>query len=107
MEKVGGPLKELLARLRLTEPMEGWRAVELWPDVVGERIAARARAVGFRGGVLVVEVENPVWMSELTYLRKRLIEELNRQLGRDIVQEIHLRPAGRRGGPQPDPPGAS
>ena len=52
MDRIGGPLKDLLARLRLSGPMVGWRAVELWPEVVGERVAARTRAVAFREGTL-------------------------------------------------------
>lgn len=93
MERVGGPLKDLLARLRLSRRMEGWRAVELWPRVVGERVASHARAAAFRDGVLVVEVESTAWMNELAYLRTRIARDLNRELGSETVREIRLQPA--------------
>lgn len=93
MERVGGPLKDLLARLRLTPRMVGWRAVELWPKLVGERVASHAKAVAFRDGVLVVEVESTAWMNELTYLRTRIVRDLNRELGSDTVREVRLQPA--------------
>jgi len=97
MERVGGPLKDLLARLRLAPRMQGWRAVEMWPQLVGERVAAHARAVAFRDGVLIVEVGSTAWMNELAYLRTRIVRDLNRELGSDTVREIRLQPAA--GGP--------
>lgn len=106
MERAGDALQDLLHRLRLSEPLEAWRAVEIWPEAVGEKIASRARAVGCRGGVLTVEVESPVWMAELTYLRRKLAEELNRRLGSEVVREIRLRPSGGRDSRSPDRTGA-
>jgi len=93
VKKIGQPLERLLKRLGVAETMHGWRAVELWPEVAGERVADHARAVGFRDGVLVVEVDNPAWMNELTYLQRRFAAELNKRLGEDIVREVRLRPA--------------
>lgn len=95
MDRINGPLRDLLARLRLSEPLVGWRAVELWPEVVGARVAARARAVAYREGELIVEVDSATWMSELTYLKGHVIAEMNRRLASEAIREIRLRPAGR------------
>ncbi len=97
MERIGGPLKDLLNRLRLNEPMAGWQAVDLWSKVVGERVASRSRAVAFRDGLLIVEVESPTWMSELTYHKRRIIRDLNAKLGgKVVVREIRLQPAAEK-----------
>ena len=102
MDRIQKPLKDLLDRLGLKEPMEGWAAVSLWDDVVGERVAAHSHAVAFRDGTLVVEVDSASWMNELSYLRRRVAEELNRRLGKDLVQDIRLQPAESAGrGPVP------
>jgi predicted nucleic acid-binding Zn ribbon protein len=93
VRKIGGPLQDLLSRLDLADPMTGWRALELWPEVVGERVAARARAVSFRDGQIWVEVESAAWMNELTYLRDRIAKELNARLGGEVVRGIRLVPA--------------
>jgi predicted nucleic acid-binding Zn ribbon protein len=96
MDKIDGPLKDLLTRLRLDEPLLGWQAVGLWDEVVGERVAARARATSFREGTLYVSVENAVWMTELSYLRRQMAEELNRRLGAEVVREIRFQPPRER-----------
>jgi predicted nucleic acid-binding Zn ribbon protein len=101
MKKIEGPLKDLLGRLDLTDPMVGWRAVEIWPEVVGERVAANARAVSVRDGVLMVEVESAAWMNELAYLRARIAQDLNARLGDEVVKSIRLVPASNPGGKPP------
>ena len=90
MKKVGGPLQGLLTQLKLDRSIEGWRAVELWPSVVGTQVAARAQAVSFRDGVLLVQVANASWMNEMIYLRRRFQKEINKQLGEDVVTEIKI-----------------
>lgn len=93
MERIDGPLKGLLSRLRLMEPMMGWRAVEMWSEAVGHRVAEHCKAVAFHEGTLVVEVDSHAWMNELAYLKRRIIGDLNHRLDHEVVKEIKLRPA--------------
>ena len=97
MHRIEGPLSDLLRALHLRDPMAGWEAVGIWPDVVGERIAAHARATAFRDGVVMVEVDTPSWMNELAYLRRRIVNDMNERLGKTVVTEIRLLPAGNSG----------
>ena len=94
MERISDPLKNLLSRLRLSRPITGWEAVELWSTTVGERVAAHTRAVAFRDGTLVVEVDTTSWMNELTYLERRIKTQLNERIGSEVIRAIRLRPAG-------------
>ena len=96
MERIDAPLRDLIRRLGLEPGMRGWKAVELWPDVAGTRVAERSRAVDFRDGTLVVAVDHPAWMNELMFLRRRFTAELNRRLGEEIVREIRLELDGAR-----------
>jgi predicted nucleic acid-binding Zn ribbon protein len=72
-------------------------ALDLWAEVVGERRARHARAVGVRGGTLVVATDLPAVYYELGLRRAELIAELNRRAGGECVSEIQLymRPLGR------------
>jgi predicted nucleic acid-binding Zn ribbon protein len=70
-----------------------------WDSVVGTQIAAQARPVNFRDGILTVVVGNAPWMQQLNYMKKGIAEKLNAALGEDLVKEIYLK-AGR---PEPLP----
>jgi len=54
-------------------------------------LVKHAEPIALRGGVLTVMVDEPVWLTELSFLREEMIERLNRALGKIVVREIHLR----------------
>jgi len=74
----------LLRELGLESGVVGWQAVRAWPEIAGPRIARHARAVGFSGGVLNVEVEGSAWAYELEFLKRRLLRELQSRLGAHV-----------------------
>jgi predicted nucleic acid-binding Zn ribbon protein len=78
----------LLRDLGLEQGLLGFRAVQEWPDVVGDRIARRTRAVSFERGALRVEVEGSAWAYELGFLERRLLLELERRLGARVVRKL-------------------
>jgi predicted nucleic acid-binding Zn ribbon protein len=90
VESISSVLTRLYARLGLTGEIEGWRAVEEWPRLVGPRIAQHTRAVGFRGGTLRVEVEGSAWMHELSFLKHELLRKIHREPGGARVREIRF-----------------
>ena len=96
VEAVGGVLGRVLENLGLSREMTGWQAVEAWPKLVGPRVARHARAVAFRDGTLQVEVEGSAWMQELAYLKRDLVQRINRELGGEHVRDVRFTPP--RGG---------
>ena len=98
MKPLAAILPALLKELRLDEAAAGWRAVADWPALAGERIAKRTRAVGFRDGVMTIEVEGSAWMHELGFLKRELVRRANQQVGANVVRDVRFVPA--RGGIQ-------
>jgi predicted nucleic acid-binding Zn ribbon protein len=96
MMSIAAILPGVLKHLRLDDAAAGWRAVADWPALAGERIAKRTRAVGFRDGVMTIEVEGSAWMHELGFLRRELVRRANRHLGVSVVRDVRFVPA--RGG---------
>lgn len=96
MKPLAAILPALLKELRLDEAAAGWRAVADWPALAGERIAKRTRAVGFRDGVMTIEVEGSAWMHELGFLKRELVRRANQQVGANVVRDVRFVPA--RGG---------
>lgn len=98
MESIARVLPSLLRELGLEAGVLGWRAVTEWPDAVGPRVARRARAVSFKDGTLLVEVEGSSWRYELGFLKRDLLRQLNRHLGSQLVRDLEFVKA--RGGIQ-------
>jgi predicted nucleic acid-binding Zn ribbon protein len=90
VEPVAGVLSRVLRQLGLEQELRGWRAVSEWEGLVGARVARRTRAVGFRDGTLQVEVEGSAWMQELGFLKRDLVQKINRHLGAPWIQDIRF-----------------
>jgi len=90
VEALSGALSRVIRGLGLEEGVSGWRAVREWPALVGPEIARRSRAVGFRDGVLHVEVEGSAWMQELGFLKRDLVRTIQQRLGSASVRDIRF-----------------
>jgi len=56
------------------------RLQTLWPATAGPAVAASARPVGERDGIVTVACESAVWAQELELLAPDLVERLNASL---------------------------
>ena len=55
---------------------------EHWSEVVGADVAAHARLVSVRDGVVVVAVDDPIWATQLRYLETAVVERARPSSGR-------------------------
>jgi predicted nucleic acid-binding Zn ribbon protein len=69
-----------LARLRypvLTQRIEEAEALGRWEKAVGPAIAKHSRAIRVQEGILWVEVDHPIWKSELHHRKRQILDILN------------------------------
>jgi predicted nucleic acid-binding Zn ribbon protein len=88
---VAGLLDKIFQGKPLEKRLREGRIWMVWDSAVGVQIAAKARPVNFRDGVLTVMVSNAPWMQQLNFLKKGLIEKVNAALGEEMVREIFLK----------------
>jgi predicted nucleic acid-binding Zn ribbon protein len=89
-------LDETVKDLGLTGCLEEAMAIFIWDEAVGEKVSENAQPYLFRGGILFVSAASPAWAQELTSMKLGLICELNRCLGKELVEDIRFQPRGRR-----------
>jgi predicted nucleic acid-binding Zn ribbon protein len=77
--RLGDALAETISRAAPATPLAAIQAV--WADAVGERIAAEARPVAERDGVVTVSCSSSSWAQELDLLSPELLERLSEALG--------------------------
>ncbi len=107
--KRAAPVKALLEKIFRDKGLDGrlreFQTWIVWDETVGPQIAARARPLRIRDGVLEVAVDHPVWMQQLQLLKPRLLTQLNQRLGEEVLKDLFLR-LGRKKPPEeaPDAP---
>lgn len=78
--------------LGLEQRLQQSQVFYLWPEIVGKDIALHAQPVSLRNGQLVVAVDHPVWMQELSRYHKALIlQKVQARVGAKAVREICFR----------------
>ncbi|MGA2131409.1 MAG: DUF721 domain-containing protein [Bryobacteraceae bacterium] len=72
----------------------------VWPLAVGKKVAARTNAARMVRTRLIVEVEDPIWKKQLMALSPQILGNLERHLGRGVVEDLEFRVIPPRRGPQ-------
>jgi predicted nucleic acid-binding Zn ribbon protein len=89
--RVGDALNKMLKSLGLDKYAKQAEAAQVWPEVVGERIAEVTQVVTVENGVMRVSVRDSLWIQELSFLKNEIISRLNERLGDEIIKDIRLR----------------
>ncbi|MEN8148484.1 MAG: DUF721 domain-containing protein [Planctomycetota bacterium] len=91
-EKVGKILERVLKEKGLHRPKELTEIDLAWRDVAGPEVSAETVVLGFRAGVLTIEVASAPLLSELTtYQREELLAALRTRWTGTYVQDIRFR----------------
>ena len=89
---IADALSGFLVERGLAKRVEQATAIEAWPQVVGDRIAAVTKALSITpDGILFVAVKTNVWMTELGLMEPELLKALNGRKGREKVRKIRYR----------------
>lgn len=95
---LGDVMAGIVGQRGWSERLRAARIHDLWPEVAGPDVARHAVPVRLAGGVLVLEVADPAWATQLRYLVPQLVEGANRALGEPLVRDVVIRMRGP-GGP--------
>jgi len=78
LESLGSLVDDYLAKRGLAKRLDLATAIDRWSEVVGERVAANARAEAVTAdGILWVRVRSSPWAAELHLLAPKLLARLN------------------------------
>jgi hypothetical protein len=66
----------------------------IWPEVVGDEVAANARPVQLKQGRLVVSASSSAWAQTLQLMGDAVAARINERMGERVVEEVVFRHAG-------------
>ena len=89
------PVNEVLGRVfsrrGIVRKMKEMKLLKLWTEVVGEEIDRHTAPFVIRKGKLFVKVDNSGWLAQLTYLKDKIISELNKKQPGKPIKDIYFR----------------
>lgn len=90
-EQIGDVLRQFLRQQGLETPLNEYRLVDAWKDVVGPIIARYTTNLFIKNQVLYVSLSSSVIRQELMMGREMLIRNLNAQVGSQVIVNIVFR----------------
>jgi len=87
-DRLGKILENYLGRAGLQPRIQDQRIIDAWERMVGKAIAEMTEPVRVRNRVLQVKVTNSVWMHELQFHKKLIIQKLNEYTGTPVLQDL-------------------
>ena len=61
-----------------------------WEQIVGSNIANRTHPRKLHRGLLILQTTSAVWKNELTFLKQRLIQQINTYLDQETIKDIKV-----------------
>jgi predicted nucleic acid-binding Zn ribbon protein len=89
-ELIGATIHKMIDRLDPDGHFDLVRAVQMWPEVVGETIARRTEIAEIKFHVAIVKVSSPIWIQELTLMKPQILERMRSALGNDSVRDLRF-----------------
>lgn len=80
----------MLSQYGLSQGYHEYRLIQAWPEIAGLMVAKRTSSIRIVDGVYYVSIDSPALRSELSFMRKGLVQRLNELVGqgpqiKDIV----------------------
>lgn len=90
LTSVNEVLSTVMTGLEMPENIELKGKVFLaWEEVAGDA-APHTHPFRFRGSTLIVEVDEPAWLTELSMRKTDILNRLERAVGSKVVEEIRF-----------------
>ena len=90
-EQIGDVIRRLLRQQGLETPLNEYRLVDAWKDVVGETITRYTMNLYIKNQILYVHLTSSVLRQELMMGRDLLVRNLNQSVGAQVIVNIVFR----------------
>ena len=90
MQKLNSAIKNFLQKNGLEKGVNQNKAIELWPDIVGEKISKNTEPQAVESGTLIIKTKNSAWRQELIFKRSEILKSINKKLGKNTIKAIRF-----------------
>jgi len=90
VQKLKKAITSFLIKNDLEKGVQQNKAILIWEQTVGKKIAKNTDPEKVEFGVLTVKTESPAWRQELVFKKQEIIDKLNAELGKNTIKEIRF-----------------
>jgi predicted nucleic acid-binding Zn ribbon protein len=95
MPKEETPLKktidQLLRAYGYQDQLDEIQLIKIYKELVGQVFANHTQKIGYKNRILYVKLDSASLKQELNYVKEGLVENINRRVGRKVVDKIVIK----------------
>lgn len=88
---LGEIIRQFLREEGLETPLNEYKAVACWNEVMGDVVARYTSNVNLRGGILYVNITSPALRQNMLMNRTVIVHKINDYVGAQVVQNVVVR----------------
>lgn len=88
---IGDVLKEFVDHNKLQKGLDKVNVRDVWNSQMGPAIEKYTTAIKLQGSTLHVKLDSSVLREELGYGKEKIIQMLNKKLGKNLITKLVLR----------------
>ncbi len=83
-------LESVLKEHKLTSDIDAYRIFSVWEEIAGPAVAKHSRPVRLNGDILYIEVDDPIWLSQLRYMKQDMLQKIDRRIKPGVFRDLKL-----------------
>ena len=90
IKNISKVLNDVLAQKQFRIGIDNLRVPEAWVKTMGKNIQKYTYTVKYKKGVLFIKLKSSVLKEELTFEKRKVINLINKELGKEYVKDLVL-----------------
>ena len=90
IKNISKVLNDVLAQKQFRIGIDNLRVQEAWVKTMGKNIKKYTYTVKYKKGVLFIKLKSSVLKEELTFEKRKVINLINKELGKEYVKDLVL-----------------
>lgn len=90
-ESLGDVIKRLISSRNWQAKIRQESVVGYWAEIMGTRIAQKTEKIYLRKNTLVIVFSSASLKNEMLYLKDKIMNRLNEELGEEVIKEVIIR----------------
>lgn len=83
-------LTKVLKEKKITGDLDLFRIFPMWNDIVGDKTAQHTRPVRIKDRILYVEVDDPMWLTQLKYMKIDILEKIDMKIKKGAFKDLRF-----------------
>jgi predicted nucleic acid-binding Zn ribbon protein len=81
-------LENVLLEYHIAGDIDAYKVFHLWEDIVGGRTAHHTKPIRINQSILYVEVDDPLWLSQLRYMKLDIMDKIDRMIKKGVLKDL-------------------